>query len=116
MRISFFSALLSIILIAALTYLICHITVLDEMLLFMGIGSAISFLSTLGFAMAVKIENKRIAVNVNILSIVSFIVMLVVNICFAYCATSPEIYLILTAILLVIHLFVTKHILSATDI
>lgn len=116
MKVSFFSALLSIILVSALTYLICYITVADEMLLFMGIGSIVSFLSTLGFAMAIKIENSRVAVNVKILSIVSFIVMLIVNIFFAKYATTPEIYLILSSILVVIHLFITKHLLSATDI
>lgn len=106
MKISVFPACLSIILTAALSYLVYNIAKENEDVAVLTTGAAISFLSTLAFCMSFKHANSRVGVNVNVWCIVAFIIMLIVNLVFAWTVVDMAYYIILMAILLVVHFFI----------
>lgn len=106
MKISVFPALLSVILTAALTYLTYHIGRNDDNCVLLAIGTAITVLSTLAFAMSVKFDNERVGISIKLCSVVCFIVMFITNLCFAWKGVNVPFYIILQTVLLVAYLFV----------
>ena len=106
MKISVFSACLSLILTAALTYLVFNIAQTDNNCTLLTVGTAISVLSTLAMAMSVKFENSRVGTSIKAMAIVCFFIMLIVNLCFAWLGVNAPYYIILLALLFVVYLFV----------
>ena len=106
MKISVFPALLSVILTAALTYLAYHIGREDENCVLLTIGTAVTVLSTLAFAMSVKFNNERVGMSIKVCSILGFVIMFVANLCFAWVGVNAPLYVILQTVLLVTYLFV----------
>lgn len=106
MKISIFPTALSVILTAALTYLVYSIAQTDDNSVLLAIGTAISVLSTLAMAMSVEFENNRVGASIKALAIVCFFIMFIVNLCFAWLGVNAPYYVILLALLLVVYLFV----------
>ena len=108
MKISAFPTLLLLIVAAALGYLAYHLanSKADSNDIFVGIGTGISILLTLGCVLSVSMEDCRKNVNLKAWSITPFIVVTIVNLCFAVFGVSMPYYVIVLALLLAIHLWV----------
>lgn len=106
MKISVFPALLSVVLTAALTYLVYHIGREDENSVLLTIGTAVTSLSTLAFAMSFKLANERVGMNIKLCSAFFFVFMYIANLCFAWIGVNIPFYIILQTILLVFYLFI----------
>lgn len=106
MKISAFPTLLLLIVVAAIGYLAYHLadSKADPNDIFVGIGTGVSILLTLGCVMGVSLEDGRKNVNLKAWSIPAFIVVTIVNLCFAVFGVSIPYYVIVLALLLVIHL------------
>lgn len=108
MKISVFPTTLLIIATVAIGYLaydIAH-THSDPNELFVGIGTALSVLLTLGCILGLSLKDSRLNINMKAWSGVAFIVVAVVNLCFAAFGVTMPYYVITIALLLVIHLWV----------
>ena len=75
MKISVFSALLSLILTAALSYLTYHIAKEDENNVLLLIGTFFSVLSTLALNMSVKFDNPKMGLNIKVWCTIMFFVL-----------------------------------------
>ena len=108
MKISAFPTLLLLIVAAAIGYLAYHLadSKADPNDTVVGIGTGVSILLTLGCVLGVSIENCRMNVNLKAWSITAFIVVTIVNLCFAIFGVTMPYYVIVLALLLVIHLWV----------
>ena len=108
MKISVFPALLTLIVLLAIGYLAYHLanSNSDANDLVVGIGTGISVLLTLGCVMGLSLNEGRMNVNFKAWSVVAFVVMTIVNLCFAGFGVSMPYYVIVLALLLVIHLWV----------
>ena len=108
MKISTFPTILLFIIAAALGYLAYHIansnTDINDVLV--GVGTCISILLTLGCVLGISIENGRMNINMKAWSISTFIVVVIFNLCFAGFGVKMPYYVIVLALLLVIHLWV----------
>ena len=106
MKISVFPTLLLLIVTAAIGYLAYHLadSKADPNDIFVGIGTGVSILLTLGCVMGISLNDGRMNVNMKAWSISAFIVMIIVNLCFAGLGVSMPYYVIVLALLLVIHL------------
>ena len=118
MKISIFPAVLSLVVAAALAWLAYDIAY-DEQSdhdVYVAVGTAISVLLTLGTAMAVKLENTKVGVNLKVWSALMFIVMLISNFCFASFGVRMPWYVVVTACLLVLFLGVLKSIIAVKNV
>lgn len=108
MKISVFPTLLLLIVAAAIGYLAYHLadSKADPNDIVVGIGTGVSILLTLGCVLGVSIENGRMNVNLKAWSITAFVVVTIVNLCYAVLGVSMPYYVIVLALLLVIHLWV----------
>ena len=108
MKLSVFPALLTLIVTLAIGYLAYHLanSNSDANDLIVGIGTGISVLLTLGCVMGVSLNEGRMNVNFKACGIATFVVMTTVNLCFAGFGVSMPYYVIVLALLLVIHLWV----------
>lgn len=108
MKISAFPTLLLLIVAAAIGYLAYHLadSKADPNDIVVGIGTGVSILLTLGCVLGVSIENGRMNVNLKAWSIPAFIVVTIVNLCFAVFGVTMPYYVIVLALTLVIHLWV----------
>jgi len=108
MKISVFPILLLIIVTVAIGYLAYDMASAhsDPNKLLVGIGTGLSVLLTLGCVLVISLKNRRMNINMKAWSGVAFIVVAVVNLCFAGFGVSMPYYLIVIALLLVIHLWV----------
>lgn len=108
MKISVFPTLLLLIVVAALGYLAYHLadSKADPNDIVVGIGTGVSILLTLGCVLGVSIENGRMNVNLKAWSITAFIIVVVINLCFAFFGVTMPYYVIVLALTLVIHLWV----------
>jgi hypothetical protein len=108
MKISAFPTLLLLIATAAIGYLAYDIanSKADPNDIVVGIGTGVSILLTLGCVLGVSIEDGRKNVNLKAWSITAFIVVTIINLCFAVIGVSMPYYLIVLALTLVIHLWV----------
>ena len=108
MKISVFPTLLLIIATIAIGYLaydMAH-THSDPNEIIVGVGTGVSILMTLGCFLSLSLKDSRLNINMKAWSGVAFIVVAVVNLCFAGFRVSMPYYVITIALLLVIHLWV----------
>ena len=108
MRISAFPSLLTLIVTITIGYLAYHLASSnsDANDLVVGIGTGISVLLTLGCVMGLSLNEGRMNVNFKAWSVAAFVVMTIINLCFAGFGVSMPYYVIVLALLLVIHLWV----------
>lgn len=108
MKISIFPTLLTLIVLLAISYLAYHLanSNSDANDLVVGIGTGISVLLTFGCVMGLSLKNSRMNINMKAWSIAAFVVMTIVNLCFAGFGVSMPYYLIVVSLLLVIHFWV----------
>ena len=108
MKISVFPTLLLIVVVVAIGYLaydMAHSRA-DANELLVGIGIGLSVLLTLGCVIGISLKNSRMNINMKAWSGAAFLVVLVVNLCFAGFGVAMPCYLIVMSLLLVIHLWV----------
>ena len=117
MKISVFPTLLLLIVSSVIGYLAYHLarTDSDPNDILVGIGTSISVLLTLGCVIGVSIKNGKMNVNMKAWSITTFIVISVVNLCFAGFGVAMPYYIIVLALLLVIHLWVVWKLSTIKD-
>ncbi len=84
--------------------------------LYVAVGTAISVVLTLGVAMACKLENTKVGVNLKVWSGLMFVAMLITNFCFAHFGVKMPWYVVVTTCLLVLHLGVARSISKVNDI
>ena len=108
MRISAFPSLLTLIVTIAIGYLAYHLASSnsDANDFVVGIGTGISVLLTFGCVMGLSLNDGRMNVNFKAWSVAAFVVMTIINLCFAGFGVSMPYYVIVMALLLVIHLWV----------
>jgi len=108
MKISAFPTLLLLIVALAIGYLAYDIadSKADPNDIVVGIGTGISILLTLGCVLGISMDEGRRNVNLKAWSITTFIIVVVVNLCFAFFGVTMPYYVIVLALLLVIHLWV----------
>ena len=118
MKISVFPILLLLIVTAALGYLSYHIanSNADTNDVVVGIGTCISILLTLGCVLGISSENGRMNVNMKAWSITVFIVLVITNLCYAGFGVTMPYYIIVLALLLVIHLWVVWKVSTIKDV
>ena len=108
MKVSVFPTLLTFIasaLIGYLAYDMAHADT-DPNEFVIGIGAGLSSLLTLGCVLGISLKENRININMKAWSIAAFVILSVVNLCFAGFGVSMPYYVIVIALLLVIHLWV----------
>ena len=108
MKISLFPTILLIIVTVALGYFaydVAH-SHADPNELFVGIGTGMSILLTLGCVIGISLKNNRMNINMKAWSGVASLVMIIVNLNFAGFGVSMPYYLIVISLLLVIHLWI----------
>jgi hypothetical protein len=106
MKVSVVPAVLSVILTAALTFGVYSASSADQNVVLLTIGSALTFLLTLGACVAVSLPDGRHSVNLKVFSGLMFVLALIVAFCFAGYGVNVAAYVIIQAILLVVHLLV----------
>ena len=108
MKISVFPTLLLIVVVVAIGYLaydMAH-SHSDPNAIVVGMGTAISVILTMGCLLSLSLEDSRLNINMKAWSGVAFIVISIVNLCYARFGVSMPYYIIVIALLLVIHLWV----------
>lgn len=108
MKISIFPTLLLIIAVVALGYLaydLAH-TRSDSNELFVGIGTGLSVILTLGCVLSISLKNHRMNINMKAWSGAAFVVLVIANLSFAEFSVTMPYYIIVISLLLVIHLWV----------
>ena len=108
MKISLFPTLLLIIATAAIGYLaydMAHGNT-DPNDLFVGLGTGLSVLLTLGCVLSISLKNHRMNINMKAWSGVAFVILVIANLCFAAFGVTMPYYIIVISLLLVIHLWV----------
>ena len=118
MKISWFPALLSLIVAVVLAWLAYDVAIDEQTDLdvYVAVGTAISVVLTLGVAMACKLENTKVGVNLKVWSALMFVVMLITNFCFAFFGVKMPWYVVLTTCLLVLHLGVARSISKVNNV
>jgi len=118
MRISYFYLLLSVIAMAIIGYLAYYIahTNNDNNDIVVGIGTAISVISTLGAGISFSLESSTVNVNMKVLCLVSFVLLMIVNFCYAGFGVSMPYYIIAIGLLLTVFIGVFKKIADINDI
>lgn len=108
MKIQLIPTLLSLIVAAALSYLVYHIADVeaDPNKAVVCAGSALSILLTLTVALGAKLESGKVAVSLKAWSIVAFLFLFIVNLLFAWLGVNLSLYISVMAVLLVIHLWI----------
>lgn len=114
MKISVFSTILLIIATVAISYLaydMAH-SHSDTNEIIVGVGTFFSILLTLGCLLGMSLKDSRLNINMKAWSCVACIVMAAVNICFAAFGVTMPYYVIVIALLMVIHLWVIYKLVS----
>ena len=108
MKVSLFPTILVIIASAAIGYLAYDMAHADSdpNELIVGIGTGFSILLTLGCVLGISLKDTRMNINMKAWSIAAFVILAAVNLCFAGFGVSMPYYVIVIAILLVIHIWV----------
>ncbi len=108
MKISAFPTLLLLIVAVAIGCLAYDIacTKADPNDIIVGVGTGFSILLTLGCVLGVSMEDGRKNVNMKAWSIIAFIIVVVINLCFALFGVTMPYYVIVLALMLVFHLWV----------
>lgn len=118
MKISYFYLLLSIIATAIIGYLAYYIAHAnnDPNDIVVGIGTAISVFATLGTGISLSLESSKVNVNMKVLCLVSFILLMIVNFCYAGFEVSMPYYAIVIGLLLIIFVGFLKKMADIKDI
>ena len=118
MKVNIFPSILVTIAAIAIGYLAYHLanTDSDQNSVVVAIGTFVSVLLTLGCVTGVSIENGKLNANFHAWGIVAFIVMCIVNLCYASFGVSMPYYIILITLLILIHLWVAWKIITTTGI
>ena len=118
MKVSVFPLLLTAVVSLALGYWAYHLahTDSDPNAWLVGVGMVLSVILTLGCATSLKLENGRVGINLKVWSGVAFVVMAITNMCFAGFGVAMPYYVIVIAILLVIHLWVAWLLSKVTNV
>lgn len=87
----------------------------DGLAIYIAIGSAIYLCTTLGMMMGVRHDNPRTRTNVSVLSGVFFAIGLVLNVIFSVMGSFPVIYIMVSAISLLVYLGAVHFISSANS-
>ena len=114
MKTSVFSTILLIIATVAISYLaydMAH-SHSDTNEIIVGVGTFFSILLTLGCLLGMSLKDSRLNINMKAWSCVACIVMAAVNICFAAFGVTMPYYVIVIALLMVIHLWVIYKLVS----
>lgn len=108
MKINLFPTALIVVATFAIGYLAFHVanSNFDTNDFIVGIGTGVSVLLTLGCVIGVSLENSRQNTNLKAWGIMAFIILAIVNFCFAGFGVSMPYYVIVLTLLLVIHLWV----------
>lgn len=108
MKISIFPTLLLIMATIALSYLAFNMAHdhSDSNELLVGIGTGLSVILTLGCMLSISLKDNRMNINMKAWSGTAFLVLITTNLCFAGFGVTLPYYLIVIALLLVIHLWV----------
>lgn len=108
MKIQLIPALLSLIVAAALSYLVYHIADVqaDPNKVIVGVGSVISIMLTLTVALGAKLDNGKVAASLKAWSIVDFLFFFIANLLFAWLGVNFSLYIAFMAVALVIHLWI----------
>ncbi len=118
MKISLFPAMLSLIVAIVLAWLAYDIAYDEQTNLdiYVAIGTALSVMLTLGTVMACKLENAKVDVNLKVWSGLMFVVMVIINFCYANIGVEMPWYVVVTACLLVLYLGIAKNILRVEKV
>ena len=106
MKITWFPTVLTLIVAAVLAWLAYDVAYDEETDLdvYVAVGTGVSVLLTLGGSLACKLENTKVSINLKVWSGLMFIVLLIVNFCFAGFGVKMPWYVVVTTCLLVLHL------------
>ena len=117
MKFSVFPALLTLIVTIAIGYLAYHLASSNSDVndLVVGIGTGMSVLLTLGCVMGLSLNDGRMNVNFKAWSVAAFVVLTIINLSFAGFGVSMPYYVIVLALLLVIHLWVVWKLSTVED-
>ena len=106
MKISLIPSILSALLTAALTFWIYNMSCSDEYVVLLTIGTALTFLFTLGTCMSVSLPDSRDTINLKVWSGTMFLLVIIATLCFALLGVNLSAYVVIETLLLVIHLLV----------
>ena len=106
MKANFFLIILSIVLAMLLGYLAFNIAEGKENDIACGVISSISFIATLLPIMGIDFDNKRISINIKLLSCIFFVFSIIINFCFAFFKLIMPYYFIVNGIILIVFLYV----------
>lgn len=118
MKISWFFALLTLIVAAALAWLAYDIAQdkKSDLDTIVAIGTGISLILTMGGAIALQLKNPRLGVNLKVWSWLMLIIMLIINFCFASFGVKMPWYPIVIMCLFVLYLGVARNIICTTGV
>lgn len=107
MKVSVFPTLLAFIASASIGYLAYDMAHSDSDPngIIVGVGTGISLIITLGCLLGLSIKDNRLNVNMKSWSAAAFVILLVVNLCFAGFGVSMPHYIISVVLLLIMHLW-----------
>lgn len=118
MRISLFSAIISIVAAALIAYLAFHLAQLhfDSNVIVVTVGTFLSVLLTLGSMIALKTDDERMGVNVKTWSVVAFILTVLINMGFALWGVLMPFYVVVLGLFLLVHLWIVWKLASIEDV
>lgn len=97
------------------TYYIAHSNK-DYNDIIVGIGTAISVIATLGAGISISHENSKVNTNMKVLCLVSFVLLMIVNFCYAGFGVSMPYYVIVIGLLLIVFIGIFKKIAEINEI
>lgn len=106
MKISLIPAILSTLLTAALTFWIYNMSSSDEYVVLLTVGTALTFLLTLGGCLSVSLPDSRDTINLKVWSGTMFLLVGIAALCFAGLGVNLSAYVVIETLLLTIHLLV----------
>lgn len=106
MKVSIIPAMMAVLISAALTYAVYSMGSEDESIVLLTIGTALTFLISIGTTMAVNMTDGRDSVNLKVFGGLMFIVSAISAFCFAGFGINIPTYVVITTIILMIQLSV----------
>ena len=106
MKISLIPAILSTLPTAALTFWIYNMNSSDEYAVLLTVGTALTFLLTLGACLSVSLPDSRDTINLKVWSGTMFLLVGIAALCFAGLGVNLSAYVVIETLLLTIHLLV----------
>lgn len=118
MKISYFYMALSVIAMAIVgywTYYIAHSNN-DPNDVVVGIGTAICVIASLGPSIGFSLDDVRVNANMKVLCLVAFVLLTIVNFCYAGFGVSMPYYVIIVGLLLIAFVGILRKIIEVKDI